>query len=204
MNDFSNKGYVIIKEAITKEMATMAYNYLLLKRQVFNTMKEKKWLSPTAQEWGTYADGQVPNTYSIYGDTLMETILMYVRPKMEKITELELVETYSYARIYKTGDILKKHKDRPSCQISTTLNLGGEKWPIFIEPDVEVNLNHGDMLVYKGCDLAHWRNEFNGNDCAQVFLHYNDVNSEYKSNNVYDDRPHIGLPAWFRKNKNEE
>ena len=60
------------------------------------------------------------------------------------------------------------------------------------------------MLVYKGCDLAHWRNEFNGNDCAQVFLHYNDVNSEYKSNNVYDDRPHIGLPAWFRKNKNEE
>ena len=65
MNDFSNKGYVIIKEAITKEMATMAYNYLLLKRQVFNTMKEKKWLSPTAQEWGTYADGQVPNTYSI-------------------------------------------------------------------------------------------------------------------------------------------
>tara|TARA_B100000902_G_scaffold215895_1_gene205311 strand:- start:1326 stop:1934 length:609 start_codon:yes stop_codon:yes gene_type:complete len=199
MNDFKDKGYVIIKEAITKEMATMAYNYLLLKRQVYDTMIKNKWLSVTAEEWGQYNDRQVPDTYAIYADTLMETMLMYVRPKMEKITELQLVETYSYARIYKKGDILKKHKDRPSCQVSTTLNLGGDKWPIFIEPDIEVNLNPGDMLVYKGELLEHWRNEFDGQDCAQVFLHYNDINSEHKNENIYDYRPHIGLPAWFKK-----
>ena len=29
--------------------------------------------------------------------------------------------------------ILKRHKDRPSCEISTTLNLGGDPWPIFID-----------------------------------------------------------------------
>ena len=42
---------------------------------------------------------------------------------MEKIQNLKLNPTYSYARIYKTGDILHRHKDRFSCEISTTLNL---------------------------------------------------------------------------------
>ena len=76
MNDFKDKGYVIIKEAITKETATMAYNYLLLKRQVYDTMMKNKWLSVTAEEWGQYNDRQVPDTYAIYADTLMETMLM--------------------------------------------------------------------------------------------------------------------------------
>ena len=35
--------------------------------------------------------------------------------------------------LYKQGDELKRHKDRPSCEISTTLNLGGDPWPIFID-----------------------------------------------------------------------
>ena len=58
---------------------------------------------------------------------------MKILPKMQKETGLELIPTYSYARIYKKGDILKRHKDRPSCEISTTLNLGGDPWPIFID-----------------------------------------------------------------------
>lgn len=54
---------------------------------------------------------------------------------MEEATKIKLIETYSYARIYKKGDILHRHKDRASCEISTTLNLGGPQWPIFLEPD---------------------------------------------------------------------
>ena len=201
MNEFKEKNYLVIKEAITKEMATFAYNYFILKRQVHDTMKKQRWLSPYDECYGTYQDGQVPNTYSMYGDILMETLLMYIRPKMEKLTGLKLVETYSYARIYKKGDVLLKHKDRPSCEISATMNLGGDEWPIFIEPDIKVDLKHGDMLVYRGCDLEHWREKFEGEDCAQVFLHYNDLSSEFKSDNIYDYRPHIGLPPWFKKQK---
>ena len=36
---------------------------------------------------------------------------------------------------------LKRHKDRPSCEISTTLNLGGDPWPIFIDGTGENNVN---------------------------------------------------------------
>tara|TARA_B100000902_G_C26809279_1_gene668400 strand:- start:336 stop:626 length:291 start_codon:yes stop_codon:yes gene_type:complete len=86
------------------------------------------------------------------------------------------------------GDSLKRHKDRPSCQISTTLNLGGDPWSIYLEPNIEINLKQGDMLIYRGCDLEHWRNKFKGNECIQVFLHYSEEDRKL------DNRIHLGLP----------
>ena len=53
---------------------------------------------------------------------------------MEKETKLKLISTYSYARIYKKGDVLKRHKDRFSCEISTTMFLGGDPWSIYLDP----------------------------------------------------------------------
>ena len=83
--------------------------------------------------FGTWRDPQIPNTYSHYADPVMETLLVKVLPKMQQETGLELIPTYSYARLYKKGDKLRRHKDRPSCEISTTINLGGDPWPIFID-----------------------------------------------------------------------
>ena len=101
---------------------------------------------------------------------------------------------YSYSRLYKNGDILKKHTDRFACEISTTLNLGGDMWPIFLKKDdrtLQVNLDKGDMLVYKGCELEHWRNSFEGQNCGQVFLHYNKYTDEALFKR-YDERPFVG------------
>jgi len=128
-----------------------------------------------------------------------------VKHILEKESGVKLTETYSYARIYKKGDELKRHKDRYSCEISTTMNLGGDDWPIFLEPSgeegkkgVEVNLKPGDMLMYCGCELEHWREPFKGKDCGQVFLHYNDASGKDAESNKYDGRPMIGLPAYFK------
>ena len=215
---FQKNKYCVIKEAVPKEIATFVYNYFLLKRTVARSLFDARYISQFTQEWGTWADEQVPNTYSHYGDVAMETLLMRTLPIMEKKTGLKLNPTYSYARIYKTGDVLHRHKDRFSCEISTTLNLGGDPWPIYLEPKknvgipdgkkitvssdnkgVRVNLKPGDMLVYKGMELEHWREEFQGNDCCQVFLHYNDQSSKNAEQNINDRRPHLGLPAWFKK-----
>jgi hypothetical protein len=54
------------------------------------------------------------------------------------------------------------------------------------------------MLVYMGCDLEHWREEFEGKDCGQVFLHYNDAKKKTAKQNMYDTRPFLGLPAWYK------
>ena len=215
---FQKNKYCVIKEAVPKQIAEFVYNYFLMKRQVARTLFDEKYISQFTTEFGVWNDEQVPNTYSHYADIAMETLLIRTLPVMEKKTGLKLFPTYSYARIYKTGDILKRHKDRFSCEISTTLNLGGDPWPIYLEPKknvgipdgkkittssnnkgVRVNLKPGDMLVYRGIELEHWREEFQGENCAQVFLHYNDENSEYKTSNIFDGRPHLGLPSWFKK-----
>ena len=200
---FKKNKYVIIKNAVSKEVAEVAFNYFMLKREVAKNLFAHKIISPFEKMFGIWDDGQCPNTYAHYADILMETLLLKVKPEMEKITDLKLVPTYSYARIYKKGDVLHRHKDRFSCEISTTLNLGGDPWAIYLEDayknKVKVDLTPGDMLVYRGCELEHWRDEFTGDDCAQVFLHYNDEKSELAEKNKFDTRPQIGLPTHFKK-----
>tara|TARA_R110000824_G_scaffold26877_1_gene91865 strand:- start:285 stop:938 length:654 start_codon:yes stop_codon:yes gene_type:complete len=215
---FKKNKYIVIKEAVPKDIATFVYNYFLMKRQVAKTLFDERYISQFTEEWGTWSDQQVPNTYSHYADIAMETLLIRTLPVMEKKTGLKLNPTYSYARIYKTGDVLHRHKDRFSCEISTTLNLGGDPWCIYLEPKKNVGipdnkkitsfsknkgtkviLKPGDMLVYRGMELEHWREEFQGNDCCQVFLHYNNQKSKDADKNIYDRRKHLGLPAWFKQ-----
>ena len=205
--------YQVIKNAVSYELANFIFNYFLLKRDAVAWMYQNNITYDTGM-LGTWTDQQVPNTYSHYADPVMETLLMKVLPKMQQETGLELIPTYSYARIYKQGDILKSHKDRSSCEISTTIHLGGSKWPIFIDgtgadnvineeqnliklnaPEgTKVLLDVGDMLVYSGCELEHWREPLEGNTCAQVFLHYNHVNGPFAEKNRFDKRPMLGIP----------
>ena len=56
-------------------------------------------------------------------------------------------------------------------------------------------------MIYKGFDIEHWREPFEGNFCSQVFLHYNDINSNYKEKYKFDQRPFIGLPNDFKNVK---
>jgi hypothetical protein len=213
---FKKNHFLVIKEAVSKDVANFVYNYFIMKRQVARTFFDTRYISPFTTEWGVWNDEQIPDTYSHYADTAMETLLLSVQPKMEKLTGIKLNPTYSYARIYKMGDVLHRHKDRFSCEISTTMNLGGDEWPIYLEnkknvgvPEdgfpsktknkgTKVILKPGDMLVYKGMILEHWREPFIGKDCAQVFLHYNDQKSKGADKNLFDGRPHLGLPSYFK------
>ena len=211
---FKDHKYQVIKHALPYELANFIFNYFLLKRDAIKYMYQNNIIHDNGM-FGTWSDQQVPNTYSHYSDMVMETLLVKMIPVMKQHTGLELIPTYSYARAYKKGDILKRHKDRPSCEISCTLNLGGDPWPIFIDgtgADTVVNerqnivkpnapagtkvlLEVGDMLVYSGCELEHWREPFDGNICGQVFLHYNHVNGPFADKNRFDGRAKLGLPS---------
>ncbi len=202
---FRDHKYQVIKKALSYDMANFILNYFLLKRDAVNFMYKNNIHSPSPI-LGTWTDQQIPNTYSCYADFVMETLMMKVLSKMQQETGLQLVPTYSYARAYKKGDILKRHKDRPSCEISTTMNLAGDDWPIYLEPSgevgkkgIKVDLKQGDMLVYSGCELEHWRNKFKGKECVQVFLHYNNRKTPGAKDNMFDKRPHLGLPSWFKR-----
>ena len=217
---FKKDKYCIIREAISKELAAFVANYFSIKKQVYDTCRQSRFISPYEVLLGEYegAEGQIPHTYNSYSDIAMETLMLKCQPIMEKITGLKLTPAYSFARIYKPGDVLKRHKDRFSCEISTTMNLGGDPWPIYLSPNenvgipdgkkitveskakgIKVDLKPGDMLVYSGCELEHWRNKFKGKECIQVFLHYNNRKTPGAKENIFDRRPHLGLPSWFKK-----
>ena len=212
---FRVNRYQVIRKAASYELSNFIFNYFLLKRDAVKYMYKNNIVHDIGM-LGTWSDIQIPNTYSIYADHVMETLMVKMLPVMKKETGLQLIPTYSYARLYKKGDILHRHKDRSSCEVSCTLNLGGDPWPIFIDgtgansilsgsetttvvkpnapKGTKVLLEVGDMLVYSGCELEHWREPFEGNVCGQVFLHYNHVNGPFAEKNRFDKRPMLGVP----------
>jgi len=209
---FKTKKYQVIRGALSQALSNFIFNYMLLQRDAVDLMLEKNKVNPANPFIGKRDDPQVLGAYSKYADWVMETLLQYMRPIMKAKTGMDLVPTYSYTRLYEKGNILHRHKDRPSCEISTTLHLGGDEWPIFLDPSgadfvidhqtikpgapkgVQVDLKVGDMLIYSGCDLEHWREPFEGTVCSQVFLHYNHANGPYAKTNLYDKRPLLGVP----------
>ena len=170
-----NKDYFIKKKFIKKDVADLSALY-----SFYN------FLSVTSNEG--FVD-QVPLSHYVYADPLTEGMATLSHLKMEKITGLELLPTYTYFRLYKPGDILKSHTDREACEISVTICLGWDykgvvndyRWPIYIE-GTRVNLDIGDAMIYKGIDVEHWRDEFVAEEDswhAQAFLHYVDKNGPY-------------------------
>ena len=211
---FKKKKYQVIREALSKELANFIFNYMMLQRDAVDFMMKNNKVNPSNPFIGNRVDKQIPGCYTKYADWVMETLLMYMIPIMKAKTGMDLVPTYSYTRLYEKGNILKRHKDRPSCEISTTLHLGGDEWPIFLDPSgadyvvdeyknihkpgapkgIRVDLKVGDMLIYSGCELEHWREPFEGNVCSQVFLHYNHANGPFAKTNLLDGRPLLGVP----------
>jgi hypothetical protein len=217
---FKKNKYTVIRQAISKDLAAFIANYFCMQKQVYDTCKTARYFSPFETILGYYETekDQIPGAYASYGNIVMETLMLKCQPGMEKATGLKLYPAYTYARIYKKGHELKRHKDRFSCEISTTMNLGGDDWPIYLEPNpkkggvkpgvgyvsdntkgVRVDLKPGDMLVYSGCELEHWREKFKGQECVQVFLHYNNRKTPGAKDNMFDKRLHLGLPSWFKR-----
>ena len=210
---FKKNKYQVIRGAISKEIADIAYRYLQISADADHWMLNNGVTHASNKLVGNFNDSQVPGSYAKYSDRLMETLLVKTIDVMQKKTKLKLVPTYSYTRLYRTGNILRRHKDRPSCEISTTLNLGGDPWPIYLDPTggdyvideyknihkpgapkgVKVDLKPGDMLIYSGCELEHWREPFQGQLCGQVFLHYNHADGRFAKTYLYDKRPMLGI-----------
>ena len=210
---FKKNKYQVLRNAISKDLAAFCYKYLQISAEADHWMLNNGVTHSGNKLVGNFNDPQVPNSYAKYADRVMETLLVDTIKVMQKKTGLKLIPTYSYCRLYRTGNILKRHKDRPSCEISTTLNLGGDPWPILIDPTgsdnvideyknihkpgapkgVEVNLKPGDMLIYSGCELEHWREPFKGKLCGQVFLHYNHADGRFAKSNLYDKRRMLGI-----------
>lgn len=156
-------------------------------------------------------DVQVPTAVSVMcretqSELMFETLLESLWPTMEEIVGEELIPTYAYARLYTNGDYLEKHTDRPACEISVTVQLGRSHhyaWPIYMGGN-RVDMAEGDAVVYKGCEIEHWRNVCSGPDgyySGQVFLHYVRVNGPYAAEHGCDATMRTLVKNMFVKNR---
>jgi len=135
-------------------------------------------------------DEQAENSHAVYNYIDFLELLCEKTPEVRKFLGEPVLPTYTYARVYKEGSVLTPHKDRDACEVSLTIQLEGDaEWPIYIKKpngeEVSLNLKSGDAMLYLGCEAEHWRDQFQGSEYVQVFLHY--VKSRGDRNYAYFD-----------------
>lgn len=127
---------------------------------------------------GCTKDNQAPNSPAIYNFKPFLELLCQKTNEVTNLIEEQVLPTYTYARIYKNGEVLNRHRDRPACEISLTVHLGGDAdWGISVQKpsgeEATLDLKQGDAMLYLGCVADHWRSTpFSGQNYSQVFLHY--------------------------------
>lgn len=183
---FKNNRYQAVKEILSKDVVSIASQYVLL----------DELIDPSGD-----VDKQVPNSHSKYADKLMESILLHLKPAVEFVSGYELLPTYSYYRIYRPGHELLPHTDRPACEVSVTVSFnqnyqeqnGKYTWPMFVEGK-PVTLEPGDGIVYMGMELEHWREKFVAPEYSyhiQGFFHYVIADGKH-ADHALDKRLYIG------------
>jgi hypothetical protein len=187
MNSFQKLGYTKVENLIDADTIKTVSKYFE------NKLRRGEWVSPDKLPEGD------ASKLGYYSDPLVEVLLKEYQPAIEKETGLDLEPTYSFSRVYQEGEELTPHIDRPSCEISVTVNVvcTGDIWPIWMQYEdkdpVKCLLNPGDAVIYKGCEVTHWRRKLaKGLVNVQFMLHYVDKNGpyiEYK----FDGRESLGF-----------
>ena len=170
---FDTNGYLIIKNLCDPEKL---FDSVPKERGVFNWRGSDKLDKFTYEEIETQVNGSVAR----YWHPQYRKIHSEIRLILERVIGRKLYNTYYYDRFYFPGQELKKHTDRPACEISVTIHISTnikESWPIWIKtPDTFedktmkiasgenrfVHLEAGDGMVYKGCERPHWRDPMPG------------------------------------------
>ena len=193
---FKENKYEVIRSVISKDLAEfLDLEFELIKNVAFAREGVDPETNPCA-----FGDDQVSKSFAYYSPFCFEALSCALNNVMNEATGKILYPTYTYARIYYKNAEMKIHKDRPSCQYSATINLSNEPepWDIWFKTeegkDIAIALHPGDMIVYKGTDLEHWRDPNPNDRVSQAFLHYVDANGEY-ADYRYDKRPYLGFPS---------
>lgn len=184
--EFQEKGYLVVKNFVPKDLCKFSQIYYKIRQDTLDYT----------------IDDQCPLSKSFYADAFCETLLLTSCKKLSETIDVELIPTYSYTRVYGKKEDLVIHRDRPECQFSATLCLGRPSnepiSAIYMSKHedkshaAEVLLEEGDLCIYRGTEIYHWRNPFEQSWYLQTFLHYVDKNGPF-GNRMFDGRRTLGV-----------
>ena len=168
LNQLETQKYLVLPQFVSPDLLQVLSDYLWFKQQ-------QSGFKPSPKK----------RAYELSHEPVLDVVLDYFTIILSQKTGLKLLPTYGFARVYYQGADLFRHLDRPACEFSCTFPLGysdDSDWPIFVTTNQDnqlgqaVNLTRGALLLYKGEQLYHWREQLDKKWQAQVFLHY--VNEE--------------------------
>ncbi|OGV25966.1 MAG: hypothetical protein A3F18_01870 [Legionellales bacterium RIFCSPHIGHO2_12_FULL_37_14] len=186
----NKNNYIILKQAVAPEICDLIAEYARLQASV--KPKIHKRGDPLAY------------IHRAYADPLMETLLLRLTPKVEEALQCELWPTLSFYYTYAKGNELNKHKDRSSCEFVAGLYIAADpqftqnegSWPLCLDlegKEEKIALNSGDLVIFKGHEVLHWREKFTGQWCVSAIFGYVDKNGPFAFQK-FDQRKSIGLP----------
>lgn len=173
------------------EIKTLPKDWQVTK--ISNIHPPDEFVIPTPWERGTYEyhnngnvglreETQVGGSYSRYNHPCFKNLHYKIKNVLQEMMGEKLYPSYYFDRFYFKGNELARHLDRGACEISVSYNISSNlnyDWPIYFEnaagDRVSITSNPGDAILYRGCDLYHWREPMKGNakSCFhQAFFHY--------------------------------
>ncbi|PJD91363.1 MAG: hypothetical protein CK424_06995 [Legionella sp.] len=189
--------YIILKNVLRDEYCQILTNYAKFKAKAHPNIKKN--IDP------------LDHVHREYGDPLMELLLEQLHPLMEQAVGHPLWPTLSFYYVYTKGNQLQKHKDRSSCEWVASLCIGADEdfkkthktWPLVLkvgEHSEEIALEYGDILLFKGHETEHWREQLSGDWFVSAIFGYVEQNGPFAFQK-YDQRqtlgrPHIGMFWW--------
>jgi hypothetical protein len=190
---FRKERYLFVKELLPSEILRFLQIYygVLLNNSLF------------------YRDEQCPASLSLGGDPGLDSVLEWIRPELERLVGFKLAPAYSYTRRYAKGELLSRHKDRESCELSVTLSI---QIPKRAAPSViyfkganarvtKISMREGDGCIYAGAELEHWRDRFKIDGYTQLFLHFISESGRFYPEHLFDGRPFLGRPRGMAQKK---
>jgi len=190
MIEFEENGYVLVKSFLDPLAIQTVSRYLEY------SLKSDGFKTGVSSENPHFKVSK----YYRYADPLIETILHNSIEEVEQVVNKKIFPTYSYCRVYVKGDELKAHTDREACEFSVSVNVAtnGEPWPFWVQSaggqPTSFILEPGDAIIYKGCDVLHWREKATNTEVnVQFMLHYVDQLGPFKDHK-FDKRASLGSP----------
>ncbi|GAB5528383.1 MAG: hypothetical protein Roseis3KO_01600 [Roseivirga sp.] len=180
-DQFKDNGFVVLRNIIPAPTLAMLNDYY--------------WFLMRNQQLARF-----PTSLGKYGDLLSESLLIRYQKLFEEITGHTLYPTFSFMRLYYHNSLLAKHRDRVGSEFAVSIAIDYDTediWPLHLKDlnkkEHALKLDRGDMVLYRGCDLVHWREAYPGRNSLHLFLFY--VDSEGPMKHLkYDTRKKLGDP----------
>jgi hypothetical protein len=180
---FKEKDFIVVKEIISKEICKLIAIQIKL--------------SEVKREYENKETNEIISSCS-YGSLISETLLIFLKKKIENFVNEKLLPSHSYSNIYYENTEIDKHVKGPSSEFSGCLCIciDEKPWNYCIKDklgnDLNIELFPGDLIIYKGMKIETWREKYKNKQQIEIMLFYVNENGIYK-NYIFDNRDILAI-----------